>query len=31
MKDAIQGFGKDKPFNVFLSIEDLGLWLDKNE
>ncbi len=30
MKDAISEFGKDKPFNIFLSIEELGWWLDKN-
>lgn len=30
MKEAIVEFGKDKPYNIFLSVEDLGLWLDKH-
>ncbi len=29
MEEAIVEFGKDKPFNIFLSIEDLEIWLDK--
>ena len=29
MEEAIVEFGKDKPFNIFLSIEELGWWLDK--
>ncbi len=31
MKDAIKEFGKDKPFNIFLNIEDFSIWLKKYE
>ena len=31
MKDALNTFGEDKPLNVFLSIKDLAIFLDKLE
>ena len=30
MKEAIEEFGDNKPFNLFLSIDDFECWLDKN-
>ncbi len=31
MKDAIDAFGEEKPFNVFLSIEEFAGWLKNNK
>lgn len=28
MEEAIREFGNNKPFNIFMSIEDFGYWLD---
>lgn len=30
MTEAIEEFGDNKPWNLFLSIEDLSFWLDKH-
>lgn len=29
MKDAINEFGKDRPFNLFLTVDDFGDWIKK--
>lgn len=29
MKDSISSFGKDRPFNLFLSVEDFAEWCNK--
>ena len=31
MADAVETLGKDKPFNVMLSVDELGAWLIRNE
>jgi hypothetical protein len=31
MKDAVEEFGKERPFNLFLSVDDFGSWLKKYE
>lgn len=30
MKEAIEEFGKEKPFNLFLCIKDFAFWVKKN-